>query len=190
MPGAHLLTPKGPLYTLSSSQCPAPAFPYHPAYLALPVGSELPLGWGSSYTSYPQTPSAPSQPSPDSRCHAEPRSLPPWPLSAGHLLGAKPSFPFVPGEWQLLRPLCFCTDHICHLQGGLGHRRRRTLPTFLSISFSPRTSGSALWSPPLGGWTCDGCECAPSLRGPPLGLTTNLTLSCHGHSWLTLSQQA
>lgn len=99
-------------------------------------------------------------------------------------------FPFVPGEWQLLRPLCFCTDHICHLQGGLGHRRRRTLPTFLSISFSPRTSGSALWSPPLGVWTCDGCECAPSLRRPPLGLTTNLTLSCHGHSWLTLSQQA
>lgn len=44
--------------------------------------------------------------------------------------------------------------------------------------------------PNLGGWTCDGCECALSLRRPLLGLTTNLTLSCHGHSWLTLSQQA
>lgn len=107
VPGAHLLTPEGSLYTLSSSQCPVPAFPYHPAYLALPVGSELPLGWGSSYTSYPQTPSAPSQPSPDSRCHAEPRSLPPWPLSAGHLLGAKPSFPSFPESGSFFVPFVF-----------------------------------------------------------------------------------
>lgn len=150
LPGAHRLTTERPLHTLSSSQHPAPVFPYPPGLLGSPVGSELPLGWGSSYTSSPHdSPSVPSQPSPDSRCHVR-AQVAPWPLSAGHLLGAKPSFPFIPEEWQLLRPLCFCTDHICHLQGGLGHRRRRTLPTFLSVPFSPRTSGSALWSPTLG----------------------------------------
>lgn len=162
----------------------------HPAYLALPVGSELPLGWGSSYTTSPHDSSLSTQtalPRQQVPCRVQDT---PWPLSAGHLLGAKPSFLFIPEEWQLRRPLCFCTDHTCHLQGSLGHRRRRTLPTFLSVSFSPRTSGSALWSPALGAGPVTAVNVPPASEGPPLGLTTNLTLSCHGHSWLTLSQQA
>lgn len=109
VPGAHLLTPEGPLYTLSSSQCPAPAFPYHPAYLALPVGSELPLGWGSSYTSYPQTPSAPASPPPTAGAMQSPgHSLPGLSVLATFLVPnpLSPSFPesgsfFVPFVFAL-----------------------------------------------------------------------------------------
>lgn len=76
------------------------------------------------------SPSAP-RPLPDSRCHAEPRSL--AGLSAGHSLGAKP-FP-IPEEWQL-RLVCFCTNHICHVQQ-LGHRQSGTLPPPLLLCSIP-----------------------------------------------------
>lgn len=106
LPGAHRLTTERPLHTLSSLQHPAPAFPYPPGLLGSSVGSELPLGWGSSYTSSPHdSPSVPSQPSPDSRCHAEPRLLPglsvlatflvPNPLSHSFLKSGSFFVPFV-----------------------------------------------------------------------------------------------
>lgn len=102
VPGARLLVPERPFTLL----CSAPRLPSltRPAYWALPVGSELPLGWGSSYTSWPRD--SPSQPSPDSRCHAEPRSVPGLSVLATLLVPNAPSLS-VPKGGSFLVPSGF-----------------------------------------------------------------------------------
>lgn len=82
----------GPLTHARLRNAQRPPSLTRPAYWALPVSSELPLGWGSSYTSWPHdSPSAPRQPSPDSRCRAGPRSVPGLSVLATLLVPNPPS---------------------------------------------------------------------------------------------------
>lgn len=169
MPSAHLLITEQPL-TLSSLQCPlqcpAPAFPYPPSLLGSSCRFSAASRVGLFLHLLPTRVSLRTQPAlPDSRGHAESRSPPGRSVLATFLVPKPLSYSFLKSG-SFFVPFVFCTDHIFHLQGGLGHRRHRTLPTILPVSFSPRTSGSALWSPTLGAGPVMAVNVPPASEGP------------------------
>lgn len=113
----------------------------HLTYLALPVSSELPPGWGSSCTfnSHDSLPQRPTSSPQTAGATQSPGSLPGLSVLAAFLVPNPLSHP---SPRVAASSVCFCTDHIYHLQGTLGHRRSRTLPTPLPSQF-PSCPGQA-----------------------------------------------